>query len=135
MGTGDAGYARAMEEIVIPAVDAFEPEALIIACGQDASAFDPNGRQLVTMAGFRRLGGFARALADRHTDGELCLVQEGGYALSYAAYCLHATLEGVLGLDLGLKDPCDYYRQDPRHADAAIPAIREAHHEAITAAS
>ena len=34
--------------------------------------------------------------ADELCDGRLVLVQEGGYARTYAAYCLHATLEGVL---------------------------------------
>ncbi len=135
MGTGDAGYERAMQEIVMPTVDDFEPEALIIACGQDASAFDPNGRQLVTMKGFRRLGALARALAERHSGGAICLVQEGGYQVSYAAYCLHATLEGVLGVGPLLDDPIDYYRQDPTHADAAIPKIRAAREAAIAAAS
>ncbi len=134
MGTGDAGYERAMTELVFPAVDAFAPTMIVIACGQDASAFDPNGRQLVTMAGFRRLGELARELAARHTGGRLCLVQEGGYQVSYAALCLHATLEGVLGAGALLDDPIDYYRQDPSHADRAIPAIREAREAAIAAA-
>jgi acetoin utilization deacetylase AcuC-like enzyme len=135
MGTGDRGYEHAMEEIVIPAIDDFAPEAVIIASGQDASAFDPNGRQCVTMAGFRRLGALARDIADRHTGGRLCMIQEGGYAISYAAFCLHGTLEGALGLDLGLKDPCDYYRLDAHHADAAIPAILAEHKSAVAAGS
>jgi acetoin utilization deacetylase AcuC-like enzyme len=131
MGTGDRGYEHAMEDIVIPAIDDFAPEAVIIASGQDANAFDINGRQCVTMAGFRRLGALARIIADRHAGGGLCLIQEGGYAISYAAFCLHGTLEGVLGLDLGLADPCDYYRLDPHHADPAITSIRAAHAAAI----
>ena len=34
------------------------------------------------MNGFRRLGELARALADRHCDGRLALIQEGGYGRS-----------------------------------------------------
>lgn len=40
----------------------------------------PNGRQCLTMAGFRELGAAAGSLFDR-----LLLVQEGGYAPTYAA--------------------------------------------------
>lgn len=107
-GSGDTVYARAFDEIVAPAVRDFGPEILFVAAGQDANQFDPNGRQTVTMEGFRQLGLRARALADELTDGKLVLVQEGGYALSYAPYCLHATLEGVLRSDAKLEDPIAY---------------------------
>ncbi len=123
-GSGDKAYETAMREIVIPAVDAFAPEAIVVAAGQDASQFDPNGRQLLSMAGFRRLGAMARALAERHCEGRLCLVQEGGYAVSYAAFCLHATLEGALGLDPLLDDPLAYLPEDPRPAETAVREIR-----------
>ncbi len=122
MGTGDRGYDLAMRELVIPAVDSYKPEVLIIACGQDASQFDPNGRQLVTMAGFRRLGEHVRKLADEHTGGSVLLVQEGGYAVSYAAFCLHATLEGVLSTGQLLQDPLAFY---PENVDSIQKTITD----------
>ena len=133
MGSGDAGYIKAFEDIVVPAVDAFAPETIVVACGQDANQFDPNGRQMVSMAGFRRLGAMARALVDRHAGGRLCLVQEGGYAMSYAAYCLHATLEGVLGVGPLLDDPIAFYPEDTGPALAAIEGILATRAAAIAA--
>lgn len=126
LGTGDAGYARAMAEVVEPIVDAFAPGLIIGAIGQDAAQFDPSGRHAVTMAGFRELGRRLAALAERHGDGRLLLVQEGGYAPTYAAFCLLATLEGVLGRDPGVPDPLAYLPDDPRRADAAIATARAA---------
>ncbi|MEE8202732.1 MAG: class II histone deacetylase [Alphaproteobacteria bacterium] len=123
MGSGDEGYNHAMEQLVIPAVDAFRPEMIVVACGQDANQFDPNGRQCLTMQGFHRLGVHARALAERHSGGRLCLVQEGGYALSYAAYCLYATLAGVLGAEIAIEDPVAFYPEYSGPALAAIEAI------------
>ena len=76
--------------------------------------------------GFRRLGRAARELADRHCGGRLVLAQEGGYARTYSAFCLHATLAGVLGLDTGLEDPCAYLPDDPGHADDEIAAVQAA---------
>ena len=125
-GTGDGGYLRAFEQVVAPIVDAFAPGLVLVACGQDANQFDPNGRQCVSMEGFRRLGEATRALAAVHSAGRIVLGQEGGYARSYSAYCLHATLAGVLGAEPGLDDPCAYLPDDPGHADDAIASVREA---------
>jgi acetoin utilization deacetylase AcuC-like enzyme len=125
-GTGDGGYLRAFEEIVAPVVDRFAPGLLLVACGQDANQFDPNGRQCVSMDGFRRLGEATRALAERHTDGRVVLAQEGGYARTYSAYCLHATLAGVLGVESGLEDPCAYLPDDAAHADRELASVRAA---------
>ena len=133
MGTGDEGYDLAMGELVVPAVDAFRPGMLIVAAGQDASQFDPNGRQLLTMAGFRRLGRHARVLADRHSDGRLLLIQEGGYGLTYTALCMHATLEGVLGAAPRIEDLLAFLPDDPAPARAAIEAVRKTWREACAA--
>jgi acetoin utilization deacetylase AcuC-like enzyme len=123
-GTGDAGYLRAFEEIVAPVVDRFAPGLVLVACGQDANQFDPNGRQCVSMEGFRRLGEETRALAERHADGRVMLAQEGGYARTYSAFCLHATLAGVLGVEMGLEDPCAYLPDDPTHADQELASVK-----------
>ncbi|TDJ67482.1 MAG: class II histone deacetylase [Proteobacteria bacterium] len=121
-GSGDSAHFRAFDEIITPAVQAFRPQVLVVAAGQDANQFDPNGRQNVTMAGFHGLGLRARKLAAELTDGKLVLVQEGGYSISYAAYCLHATLEGVLGLRSSLDDPIAFL---PDHTHGLEAALRE----------
>lgn len=131
MGTGDSGYLRAMREIVVPAVNKYRPEAILVANGQDANQFDPNGRQLLTMAGFRALAAEARKLADRHTGGRLVAIQEGGYQVTYAALCMHATLEGFLGTGPLLKDEISFYPDDPAHAAAAVAAIKRTRAKAL----
>ncbi len=120
MGTGDSGYCQVMDQLVTPKIRSFRPDLLIIACGQDASQFDPNGRQLVTMEGFRYLGRKAREITDQYADGKLLVVQEGGYAVSYAALCLNATLEGMLDTDVHLNDPLAYL---PENEEASITVI------------
>jgi acetoin utilization deacetylase AcuC-like enzyme len=125
-GAGDGAYVRAFEEVVVPIVDGFAPQLLLVACGQDANQFDPNGRQCVTMEGFRQLGSAARELAARHCEGRIVLAQEGGYARSYSAFCLHGTLAGVLGVEPGLDDPCAYLPDNPAHANRELAAVRSA---------
>ena len=127
-GTGDLGFVEAFETVVAPIVRRFAPELLLVACGQDANEYDPNARMCVTMAGFRALGRLARSLATELCDGRMALVQEGGYAKTYSAFCLHATLEGVLGADGPmLADPVAFQPDDAGHARAAIDRARGVH--------
>ena len=87
--------------------------------------FDPNGRQCLTMDGYRELARIVRGLADTHCKGKLLVVQEGGYHITYAAYCLHATLEGVLNLPNPLlSDPIAYYPEDEGFAVEVIDAMK-----------
>jgi acetoin utilization deacetylase AcuC-like enzyme len=130
-GAGDRAYAAAWERFVEPAVKAHGPEMLFVASGQDASQFDPNGRQLLSMAGFLDLGARARALAENVSGGRLMLAQEGGYAVSYAAFCLHATLEGVLGRTPALEDPLAFMPEALGDLDAAFARIETARAAAL----
>ena len=65
-------------------------------------------------------------MADRHCDGRLVLVQEGGNGRTYSGLCMHATLEGVLGTGPLLEDPMAYLPDDVDRAHAAITAVRAA---------
>jgi acetoin utilization deacetylase AcuC-like enzyme len=124
-GSGDLAHLAAMERVVEPVVGLFRPDLVVVAAGQDANQFDPNGRQAITTGGFRRLGAVARRIADRHCDGQMVIVQEGGYARSYSALCMHATLEGVLGIEEPLlADPMGYLPDEPARADHTIEAAR-----------
>ena len=107
-GSGDQAYQLTMEKLIAPALDQFGPDLLIIANGQDANQFDLNGRNLLSMSGFRELGRAAKAIADKHCDGRLLLMQEGGYAVTYTSFCAYAVLEGVLGIEDVLADPVAY---------------------------
>jgi acetoin utilization deacetylase AcuC-like enzyme len=127
-GSGDGAYAEAFSRVVEPVVERYRPDVLIGACGQDASAFDGNGRMNVSMDGFHAIGRSVRASAEQ-AGARLLLVQEGGYARTYAAYCLHATLEGVLGADRLLADPVAYMPDDPAHATADIDAVCAEHRD------
>uniref|UniRef100_A0A0D6R4D4 Histone deacetylase domain-containing protein n=1 Tax=Araucaria cunninghamii TaxID=56994 RepID=A0A0D6R4D4_ARACU len=117
-GTGNRGYELAMEELVVPAFSIFKPEMIVFVIGQDSSAFDPNGRQCLTMDGYRRIGQIMRQQADKFSGGRLLVVQEGGYQITYASYCVHATLEGVLNLPQPLlSDPIAYYPEEDTYSE------------------
>lgn len=126
-GSGDQAYELAMEDIVAPILSQFKPDILIGSCGQDAATFDANGLQNVSMDGFRRIGATFGRLARELCDGRMTLIQEGGYARTYAAFCLHATLEGVLGASEPLLDETlAYVHDDYGRARESVDRIRSA---------
>jgi acetoin utilization deacetylase AcuC-like enzyme len=102
-GTGNDGYALAFDRIVEPVVREFDPDLLLVSAGQDGSQMDPNGNNVLTMGGFREMGRRVRDLA----DGNLALVQEGGYNVSHLAYCTLGAIEGALGVESGVRDRYD----------------------------
>lgn len=72
-GTGDDGYLAALET-AFGRIDAFQPDALVLALGLDAYHGDPLAALAVTTEGFRRMGVALGALGL-----PTVIVQEGGY--------------------------------------------------------
>jgi acetoin utilization deacetylase AcuC-like enzyme len=90
---------------VLPALDRFRPEVIVVACGFDAAAVDPLGRMLCSAATFRALTARIMAAADRLCGGRLVLVHEGGYSEVYVPFCGHAVLEELSGAPVSAPDP------------------------------
>jgi len=86
-GTGDEGYLRALQK-ALTRIEAFEPQALVVALGLDAHEEDPFQGLAVSNAGFGKIAGEIRNLGL-----PTLMVQEGGY-LSDA---LGANLVSFLG--------------------------------------
>ncbi|MEM9853820.1 MAG: class II histone deacetylase [Pseudomonadota bacterium] len=95
-GAGHASYLKAMERIVMPALRAFSPDVIVVACGFEAAAFDPLSRMLATAETFRALTDMARAAAHDLCQGRLVLVHEGGYSEVYVPFCGHAVIEALV---------------------------------------
>ncbi len=88
-GSGDEDYLRAFDEVVSPAVLAFEPELVLMSAGFDAHVDDPLAGMRVTAAGFRELARRSAALGPR-----VAAVLEGGYDPRTLPALVAAALEG-----------------------------------------
>jgi acetoin utilization deacetylase AcuC-like enzyme len=80
-GSGDDAYRAAMNAHVLPALNAFRPELLLLSAGFDAAATDPLGHQQVTAEGFAWMTRQLKNVADKHCAGRVVSVLEGGYDL------------------------------------------------------
>ena len=104
-GAGHKAYLEAMERLALPAMRAFQPDLIIVACGFDAAAIDPLSRMLATAETFRWMTSATKALAEEVCDGKLVLVHEGGYSEVYVPFCGHATIEALSGSKITAPDP------------------------------
>jgi len=104
-GCGDAAYLDVMDRLAGPAIRAFAPDILIVACGFDAGPFDPLAHMMVSAAGFARLTERAMALANDLCGGKLVLVHEGGYSEAYVPFCGHAVVAQLAGSGISAGDP------------------------------
>jgi len=89
-GSGDVEYAQAFDDLVEPAVRAFEPDILLVSAGFDAHRDDPLAEMELSEDGFRELGRRCSALAPR-----VAAVLEGGYNLETLPELVEAALEGL----------------------------------------
>jgi acetoin utilization deacetylase AcuC-like enzyme len=80
-GTGDEPYLAALKEQVLPALDEFAPEVLIISAGFDAHLDDPLAHIELSEEGFERMTRELVAFANRHCQGRIVSALEGGYHL------------------------------------------------------
>lgn len=105
-GSGNAAYLAAMKEIVVPIVNQFAPDLILISAGQDASVQDPLGRMTVTVPAYREMTRMLRDAAEEICDGRLIALMEGGYSNSYAPYCTAAVIEGLMTMPpMTIPDP------------------------------
>ncbi len=80
-GDGGSAFKAAWRERILPAVDAFEPDLLLISAGFDAHYRDPLAGLQLTAEDFDWVTGKLMELADRHCEGRLVSLLEGGYDL------------------------------------------------------
>ena len=92
-GGRDDVFFRAYEEGILPAIEAFKPEALLVSAGFDAHERDPLGGMKMTSKGFERLMSLVHDTAGRTAAGREMWIVEGGYHLGALRECLDAAVD------------------------------------------
>lgn len=96
MPAGTAGdvYRRAWGELVLPVVEQFEPDWVVVSAGFDAHEADPLADLELTSADF---GWLAATLAQAHPANRTLVALEGGYDLTAMEESTALTLQGLAG--------------------------------------
>jgi acetoin utilization deacetylase AcuC-like enzyme len=123
-GATDADYQLVYESVVLPVLEQFRPELILVSAGFDAYADDPLGGMRVSASQFGRMLGDVAAAADRLCEGRLVAVTEGGYDLAGLRTCLNTMIEafGDEPARRGAADPGS--GDSTRRAEACLRAVR-----------
>jgi acetoin utilization deacetylase AcuC-like enzyme len=83
--SGRAAFEAAWTGRILPALDAFSPDCIIISAGFDAHRDDPLAQLELEAEDFAWITSAIMAAADRHTAGRIVSLLEGGYDLDALA--------------------------------------------------
>ncbi|AXS81673.1 histone deacetylase [Marinobacter sp. Arc7-DN-1] len=95
---GDVAFEKVFRDILVPAADYFKPDLVLVSAG-----FDPHRNDMalnLTYDGFRVITRIVQEIAEKHCEGRLALVLEGGYSLTSLSKGVHAVLETLAGGDV-----------------------------------
>jgi acetoin utilization deacetylase AcuC-like enzyme len=95
-GEGDDAFVAAWRDELLPAIEAFGPDAILVSAGYDAHAADPLAELNVTDAGFEAVGRALGATAARLGLQGVALTLEGGYDLDALRSSVAASVLGLL---------------------------------------
>ena len=95
-GSGHAEVFECFERKLVPAMEKFRPELILISAGFDSRAGDPLGQFKLSDTDFADLTGIVRGIADKSAQGRVVSVLEGGYSLAGLASAATAHVGALL---------------------------------------
>ncbi len=96
-GAGDRAFRAAYQRVAVPALEAFQPQLVLVSCGWDSHARDPLGALAVSTEGYTAVAKLILEAAERLCEGRLVAILEGGYDEHALACCAQALCELLLG--------------------------------------
>ena len=76
-GAGDKAFRTVMEELILPLLDRFSPEMMLVSFGFDTHWRDPIGSLLLSAGEYGNLIASLVNWADKHCSGRIILVSRG----------------------------------------------------------
>ncbi len=117
----DVDYLAALDDVIAPALGAFDPDLLLVSAGFDAHRHDPISRIRLSTEAYALMADRIRTLAD-DVDAALAFVLEGGYGLEVLAdsvALVHETFDG--------REPIEPDGDVSDDVDETLEEVAEAH--------
>ncbi|WP_292509890.1 histone deacetylase family protein [Methylobacterium sp.] len=96
-GDDGAVFREAFESCILPRLDAFAPDLIVISAGFDAHHLDPLANLRLNEGDFGWATRKLMDLADRHAGGRLVSILEGGYDLTGLSRSVAAHMDALMG--------------------------------------
>jgi len=96
-GQGDKEYEKLIQQDLIPAMDSFQPEVLLVSTGFDAHIDDDMSGISLSTEGYSWVMRQIMGIGDKHAKGRVISVLEGGYCLERLPELARNHVEVLLG--------------------------------------
>jgi len=96
-GSTDAQYEQVWREKILPKIDEFSPQAILLSAGFDAHQADPLASINLSTDFFGWMSQRMLEMADKHAGGRLISLLEGGYDLDALADCVDLHVAHLAG--------------------------------------
>jgi acetoin utilization deacetylase AcuC-like enzyme len=94
-GSGSREFRQVWRDQLLPAVDRFAPQLILVSAGFDAHRLDPLGGLDLDDEDYAWITREIGALADRHAQGRIVSTLEGGYSLTALAHASAAHVRAL----------------------------------------
>ena len=112
--TGDQNYLTAINQIVAPIIEQYEPQFMLASVGFDGHYADPVASLSLSALCHRRVFEKALNLASRLCNGRFVAVLEGGYGLDFVGKMAAAAIAEMSGTGYELTDKTLTVRESVR---------------------
>ena len=106
--TGTIPFVRAVEQVVVPAVTRFRPDALVVHLGADIHHADPLAHLCVDLEALPRIYRLLHDLARDVTGGRYIVLAGGGYNIDLLARVWALQMDELVGAGLPDALPADW---------------------------
>jgi acetoin utilization deacetylase AcuC-like enzyme len=96
-GDGGERFREAFETTILPRLETFAPDLVIVSAGFDAHRRDPLANLMLVEDDFAWATGKLMDVAGKHANGRIVSVLEGGYDLEGLAYSVAAHVLTLMG--------------------------------------
>ncbi|CAH2077030.1 unnamed protein product [Thlaspi arvense] len=129
-GSGDIAMRSAFEEIIVPCVQRFKPDLILVSAGYDAHVLDPLANLQFTTGTYYSLAKDIKRLAKEVCGGRCVFFLEGGYNLESLSSSVADSFRALLGeesLASEFDNPAYLYDEPMRKVRAAIDRAKSIH--------
>jgi len=100
-GRTDEDYLQVLRNVIIPELDRYRPEILLVSAGFDAHHADPLASLMLTTDFFGTMTEELIAVAGRHCAGKIVAFLEGGYNLAALSDSVMKMMEAFVSASRG----------------------------------
>ncbi len=95
-GTGSEEFRAGMDDLILPALRAFDPDLILVSAGFDGHERDPLATLRLRENDYSWVTGRIREIAEEHCNGRIISTLEGGYDLDALASSVTAHVHGLI---------------------------------------